>query len=128
MSRSKLENTIRGVYASLESLESKHVGRMTSLLHQAYTAALEGERQHRRCSQSAYRESAKLAAVYFACKWTLEETDPPKGWADAAGVRLDALYGHALGEQLRAKAGPELGSLAQELAPIDYSRDIAGNP
>lgn len=130
MSRSKLENTIRGVYAELEALESKYVGRMRSSLFEAYVSALASERQHRAGRKG--KLSAKVAAAYFACKWVLEPCEPPKSWEEACSVRDDARLGHALGEQLRditPKGTPQDNQLArmrEAIEEIDYARDIMG--
>lgn len=131
-----MDNTIRGVYAELEALESKYVGRMTSRLYQAYRAALEEERQHRGSRNARkFKHSPQLAACYFACKWTLEHpVAPPSSWRAVSDMRTDALLGRALGEGLyqAAKDGQredlyeQLNELAKTINAIDYSRDIAG--
>ena len=126
--------TIERVYWDLERLAGKH-GTALRFLEQAYTAACEGEKAHRRFGRSlvgqiSRRGSVHTAACYFAARFALQPGKGRTTWADAASLRPDALNGHACGQLLRLKPEfrSELRRLWATIEPIDYSKDIAGNP
>ncbi len=129
MSATKTRETIALAFAALERAadESTEASR---LLSNAFDAALDGERRHRRMGRgfgNRHKQSAETAARYFVVKWFL---DPAKitNAREAAAVRLDCLYASALRGELADRMGKELASLRAKLEPvaaIDYVDHIA---
>lgn len=66
------------------------------MLEQAYQAALDGERRHRRGRPGRHKASAQVAAKYFAVKWVAHAPLALESWLDAVDVRTDVLYGQGL--------------------------------
>lgn len=97
MTNKEAVKVVREAFSALAQLCSKHNDAAERALWKSEACAKDGEKLHRRGVGGEYRESVEVCASYFACKWALEPKDgSPKDWADAASVRLDALYGYAV--------------------------------
>lgn len=117
-----MKANIRAAYSALwhatgGSLEASR------LLAQAYAAALDGEKHHRRmgAGYSRYEGTANLAAEYFVVKWFLNaDADDPRPADYWATLRADCFYASALKCVLtREGKVPDLS--AYRILDIDYS-------
>lgn len=98
------------------------------LLLRALSEAGAGGKQHRRgawASESRYRNSVGVAAMYFVVKWFLKPARIESA-LDAVTVRPDCLFASALRGLVRPFALP--AHLVVEFESIDYVEHIAPKP
>jgi hypothetical protein len=97
----------------------------TKLLRDAYAAAEQGERSHRRMGRGfgGYRASVQTAARYFVCKWFC---DPAKVTSarEACSLRGDCLNASALRELLDTDGHCVA---MEEILSLDYKRDLVAD-
>ena len=117
-----MKANIRAAYSALIHATSGSL-EASRLLTQAFEAAVEGEKRHRRMGAgcSRYEGTANLAAEYFVVKWfiganPLEE----KTAAYWATLRADCFYASALKSALN-QAGKVPDLSAYRIEEIDYS-------
>lgn len=128
MKASDLQTLVAREFGKLDNWADRDIERRR-LVNECQAAAEDGERRHRRMGRSlmnhGYKVGVETAAKWFVLKWATERrTDGPKSWAHAASVRLDCLYGWAIGELLGADAAcPNLATDA--IHSVHYETDIA---
>ena len=119
MPRTAVAELVRASFARLEHA-SDPSWEASQLLRRAYTAALAGERQHRRGVGGRYSMSTTTAAKYFVCKWFTEPARVTNA-REACSMRGDCLHATALRELLNSEnSAPSLPGISN----LDYCRDI----
>lgn len=96
-------------------------------LQAALDAATDGERRHRKAGRgmSAYKQPIGHAALYFAIKWFLDESQlVPDSWADACGVRDDVRFAYAARSLVESELRDALREKFADVLALDYSRDF----
>ncbi len=120
-----IQNQIRTAYGDCLQLSRRYQQGFGNLLEQAFEAAQQGERLHRRYQDGKWRVSVLDAARYFAVKWFLDQTKGPESWAAACSVRDDVRL--ALGARDTCPK-PELRKLRRlhaDVLAIDYCEAMA---
>ncbi len=122
---STIHAQIHTAYSDCLRLSRQHQQGFGNLLEQAFEAAQQGERRHRRHQEGRWRMSVLDAARYFAVKWFLDTHQAPKSWAAACSVRDDVRL--ALGARDTCPK-PELRRLRKlhaAVLAIDYAEQMA---
>ena len=127
MSKSKTSQAIGRAFITLErACDSSREA--SGLLWNAFEAALEGERLHRRAAPSRSIRpliSAQDAARFFVIKWVCEGKTEKVTFREAAQLRPDAFLGYALRCFLdEEKRFPF--EVTPEVAGFDYSVIVWG--
>lgn len=115
---------IRQAYSDCLQLSRKHQSGWVNYLEQAFEAAQQGERQHRR-GPGVWRMSVIDAARWFAVRWFLDTQKAPKSWRDACAIRDDARFGLAARD---CCPKPEVAKLRKTYADVlgyDYSEWVS---
>lgn len=117
------EKIIREAFYALERAADSQM-ETSRLLRECLYAAREGECRHRKGAPFGVRRTSHLsvecAAMFFAVKWACEVHRKKVTLPEAAALRLDALYGEALGDLLRAEKRWPFKK-RPEAADLDYS-------
>jgi hypothetical protein len=132
---SKIKGRIWDAYVACERLcESDRDA--DAWLRKAFDEACQGEKRHREAGRrftdglAKYKLPVADAARFFAVKWFLDSRNSTGSFADACGLRPDALY--ALGARDRVRANKakyvtwlRLYSEYQDVRDLDYSEVFA---
>lgn len=130
MSPATVRTAIATAYAALERAADEHGIDASRLLSNAFDAALDSERRHRRMGRgfgNRHKQSAETAARYFVIKWFRDPASITNA-REATLVRLDCLYASALRIELLERMGKtftHLNAKLDSVASVDYVEHIA---
>lgn len=122
---STIHAQIRAAYSDCLQLSRQHQQGFGNLLEQAFEAAQQGERQHRRSSPGRWRASVLDAARHFAVKWFLDQTKGPESWAAACSVRDDVRLALGARDTCPKPELTKLRKLHAAVLAIDYAEQMA---